>query len=158
MVTGGCTHYVTYSVLLSFTGLVWNRGFSLVWQTPWGTTPFSCSGSPKCSMFDASVQNWSHPFSMVPAPPAVGPMGRPDCPVRKLHVFSRLEGLFSLSTWKLHDFKFPCSGLSQKWVLKTLILILHHCGYFALFDPQMKRAQYACVHTQLLAVVWHLGW
>lgn len=79
--------------------------------------------------------------------------GRPDCPVRKLCVFSRLEGFFSLSTWKLHDFKFPCSGLSQKRLLKTLILILHHCGYFALFDPQMKRAQYACVHTQLLAVV-----
>lgn len=77
MVTRGCTHYACYGVVLSFTGLVWNRGCSLVRQTPCGTTPVSCSGSPKCSRFGASVQNWSHPSSMVPASPAVGSMGTP---------------------------------------------------------------------------------
>lgn len=167
MVTGGCTHYATYSVVLSFTGLVWNRGCSLVCQTPCGTTPFSCSGSPKFSRFDASVQNWSHPFSMVPT--SLWEwwdvcswwkllQGGPDCLVRKLYVFSRLEDLFSLSTYKPHYFNFPYTGFSQKWLLKPLSLILCHCGYFALFDPRVKCAQHACVHTQLLVVVLLLEW
>lgn len=40
--------------------------------------------------------------------------GGPDYPVRKLYVFSRLEDLFSLSTYKPHYFNFLYTVFSQK--------------------------------------------